>query len=112
MEVMVALVVLATAMGALIKGSSQSAASTAYIRNKTFASWVAQNRIAEMQLQKFWPSVGRSEGESKMAGESWYWQVETIATAEEAMRQLQVKVSLNPDYGKPIITMSAFISRP
>jgi general secretion pathway protein I len=47
LEVLVALAVLAIAMGAIINAATQSIASTAYLRDQTFASWVALNQVNE-----------------------------------------------------------------
>ncbi|MFO7808537.1 type II secretion system minor pseudopilin GspI, partial [Guyparkeria sp.] len=47
LEVLVALVVLAVALGALIKAGSEHARNTAYLQERALAGWVAGNLVAD-----------------------------------------------------------------
>ena len=49
-EVLVALAIVTIGMGALLAALGSSADSTGYQRDKTFAEWVALNRIEEVRL--------------------------------------------------------------
>ena len=61
-EILVAVTVLAVAMGAIISGMARFAANAGYLREKTVALWVAHNRLTEIELEPSWPSVGKSDG--------------------------------------------------
>ena len=52
LEVMLALVILATAGLAVMKAASESLNNQAYLQDKTFALWVASNHLVELKLQK------------------------------------------------------------
>lgn len=63
LEVLVALTVLAVALGSLIKGGSDHARNTQYLRERTLAHWVGQNLLAEYE-------AGLRPAESGHAGET------------------------------------------
>ena len=71
-EVLVALSVIAIALAALLKGASEGAGSARYLRDKTYAHWVAMNTITEVQVRGEWPSPGRKEGEATMGSRDWH----------------------------------------
>lgn len=92
LEVLVALAVLAVAMGALIKGGADNAANAIYLRDKTFAQWVAQNQAIEMQLDTQWPALGTTKGEASMADQTWYWRAKVLETEDKNVRRLEMAV--------------------
>ncbi len=112
LEVLVALAILATAMGALIKGSSQSAATAGYLRDKSYAHWVAQNKVTELQLAQTWLSPGNSKGSSMMAGEEWFWNIKVTTTFDVAMQRIDLTVRRDRDDEYPIVTLVAFLVKP
>ncbi|MBF0218724.1 MAG: type II secretion system minor pseudopilin GspI [Gammaproteobacteria bacterium] len=111
-EIMITLLVLAVAMGALIQGGSQSAMAAGYLRDKTIAHWVALNRVSEIQLAAEWPSIGKEKGDREMAGQRWLWQVDTSETADESIRRLDIRVTANGgDLQAPLLRLTAFVAQ-
>ncbi len=93
LEVLVALAILAIAMAAVIQAASDSARTQAILQERTIAGWIAENVIAEQQLENRWPDAGsRFSGETTMAGREWHWSVEVQATPEPDLRRLDVRV--------------------
>lgn len=76
-EVLVALAIIAIALGALLSTSGSQANSAAYLKQKTIAHWVAMNEIAELQIEKRYPDLGTASGSTEMAGVEWFWTRET-----------------------------------
>ncbi len=115
-EILVAMAILAIAMGALIQTSGQTAANATYLQARTIGMWVAENRLTELQISPDWIRVGSGNGEIKMAGQSWYWRtiVEKIADVEtqEFMRGVTVEVRSNPDQDNPSATLKGFAGNP
>ena len=94
-EVLVALVIVATGMAALMGALSSSASTVAYLRDKTFAEWVALNQIANFRLQLSpgqIPVAAKTNGDVDYAGRSWHWQQEIVATQLQGMMRVDVKV--------------------
>ncbi|MFP4162049.1 MAG: type II secretion system minor pseudopilin GspI [Ectothiorhodospira sp.] len=73
LEVLVAVAVLAVALGAAIKAGSENARNAAYLRDRTHAHWVAQNVLARYRAGLENATPGTREGAEFMAGREWYW---------------------------------------
>ena len=112
LEVLVALAVLATAMGALIKGSVENAAAASYLRDKSYASWVAQNVVTELQLNKQWSSQIKYQGSEEMGGAEWLWKIKLSKTFDENIQQIEVEVWHEQRNGEPLMTLVAFLVKP
>lgn len=114
MEVLVAMVVLSLSLMAVIKVVGAVTTSAMQLQNKTYAQWVALDKIAEMRLQTTWPPVGKTDGESKMAGRSWHWVTQVENTADKDVHKLIVSVNPEADKDKPVavVEITAFLGRP
>ena len=110
-EIVVALAVLAIAMGALIAGMGRYADNAAYLREKTLALWVAHNRLTEIQLESVFPSVGKSDGDADMGGIQWRWHVEVVETPDPGVRRVNIGVQAQGRKGDSA-ALSSFVSRP
>lgn len=111
-EVLVALAVLAIALGALVKGGGSAAANAAYLRDKTLAQWVAMNKVAELRLAPTWPALGVSRGRAEMAGREWAWTVRVTKTSGVNIRRMDVEVGpADEPAGGSIIHLIAFLPR-
>ncbi len=95
LEVMVALVIFATASLSVIKAVSQQINSLSYLEEKTFASWVADNQIALVMLAK--TPLQASDGSEDMAGKTWYWSLKPIATESDLLAAFDMEVSLRKE---------------
>jgi general secretion pathway protein I len=101
LEVLVALSILALALGAMIRAGGESARNIADLRDKTFATWVAENLLSEALLLPDWPEIGETDGREEMGGREWHWEVTVSATgsqgAEGILRRLDVAVAPEDD---------------
>lgn len=122
LEVLVALVVLALSLGAIIKATGDYTINQAYLRDRTFAEWVARNYLAEQQLSAVWPSTGRTKGEVELPlktgdrpGREWRWVMQVTQTPEQDLRRLDVRVYLaNVDIDEdtvPMAKLSGFVGK-
>lgn len=91
-EVLVALVIVAFGVGALLTTLTSSADNLAYMRDRSFAQWIAQNRLAELRLSRVRPAVGHSHGEVEYAGARWRWDQEVIDPGIAGMMRVDVGV--------------------
>lgn len=97
LEVMLALVILATAGLAVMQAASQSLNNQNYLQQKTFATWIASNRLAELKLEEKWPGLAWSREEVEFAGAKWYLRYEGVATGNTSFRALDIEVSDTKD---------------
>ncbi len=110
-EVLVALAILAIALAAAARAANVATDSAQETRLRTLATWVAQNRVAEMQATRAFPSTGTVSGRSGMAGIEFEWQQVTTATPNAAFRKVELKV-LRPAQTQSLFTLNAYLVRP
>ncbi len=112
LEVLVAMAVLAIAMGAIINAATQSIASTAWLRDQTFASWVALNKVNEQLLAaEPWPDEGIVRGSAELANRAWLWESRFAKTDDPDLRRLEVTVR-SVENGPVLSTLTAFKANP
>jgi general secretion pathway protein I len=58
LEVLVALVIVGTVLGASLRAVASLAQNSAGLRAAMMASWSAENRLSQIRLSREWPSVG------------------------------------------------------
>ncbi len=114
-EVLVALVIVAAGATAVLSALNGAASATTYLRDKTFAQWIAANRIAELRLARAQPRDGTDDGELEYAGRRWAWRQE-IADAEiPGLRRIDVSVrpaeAAPADEGAWTVTLSGVLGR-
>jgi len=91
-EVLVALAIVAIGMAAVMGALTSSANTISYLRDKTFAQWVALNQIANLRLSGQQPPIGNSNGDTDFAGRSWHWRQEVVATQVPGVERIDVSV--------------------
>jgi general secretion pathway protein I len=91
-EVLVALVIVAIGMSAVLGTLTSSADTTAYLREKSFAEWIAMNRIAELRLQARRAAAGKDSGETEFAGRRWRWEQEIVKLDVPGTHRVDVRV--------------------
>jgi general secretion pathway protein I len=112
-EIMVALAVLALAMGALVKTSSDYTSNQTYLRDRTMTNWVARNVLAQHQLENQWPRVGERKGTLEMGWQEWEWLAKISQTEEEKLRRIDVEVrAIDSEDETPITVLSGFLKQP
>lgn len=95
-EVLIALLVVALGMGALLSTIASSANAVTRLRDKSFAQWIALNRIAELRLSGQQPEVGITTGDVEYAGAQWRWEQEIQDPGVAGILRVEVRVGLRP----------------
>ena len=113
LEVLIALAVLAIAMGAVIKAAGDYTGNHAWLRDRTLATWVARNVLVEFQVENAWPEVGERKGTREMGRRDWRWLARVSQTDEAQLRRLDVEVYLlDADDEEPVSVLSGFLQQP
>ncbi len=110
-EVLVAIAILAVALAAGIGLVSQSINTSAGLRDRTLALWVAQDRLREHQLLRDWPSPDTRSGTSTLGGRDWSWREQVIATAMPKMRRIEIEVQDSAGRGT-LAHLTGFLREP
>lgn len=104
-EVMIALLIVATALPALILLVMAQVDGAAHVRQKTYAMWIAENELTRLNLlnnKKNFPTFKLSEkdsGKVEMVGLQWQWQI-------ESSKDERVPILLRVDIGVELIGLS------
>ena len=91
-EVLVALAIVAIGMAAVMEALTSSANTAVYLQDKTFAEWVALNRLETVRLSGAIPTSGTSDDDTDYAGRSWHWQQKVTNTKIRGMVKIEVDV--------------------
>jgi general secretion pathway protein I len=111
-EVVVALAIVAIGMFAVFKTIGDTAHNVAFLRDRSFAAWIADNRITEMRLASEMPSVDETEGDVDFAGRSWHWVANVSQTQVENLRRIDVTVRREEDEeGTSLMKLSGFVGQ-
>lgn len=110
LEVLVALIVLAISLSAAIQTSTVSIENTRYLRNKTFAHWVAMNVVTELQVRNEWLNIGKKTGSALMAEREWFWEIQVFETMDKELRRLEIRVYEDRNFKESLTVLTAFLS--
>jgi general secretion pathway protein I len=94
-EVLVALAIVAIGMSAVLEALTSSANTAMYLQEKTFAEWVALNRIETVRLSGTIPAPGTSSDNIDYAGRSWQWQ-QKVTSLPRVPGMVQIDVDVRP----------------
>lgn len=110
-EVLVALAILAVALAAASRASAMMADSSSALRERLLASWVAQNRLAELQARRAWPEAGTREGETEQAGVKLIWRETASSTQNRAFRRIEISVAAAERSDHALARLTGYLPR-
>lgn len=96
-EVVVALLVVALGIGTLLTTLTSSARTLSQLRDRTFAEWIALNRLSELRLATARPGVATTRGTIEYAGQRWAWQQVVTDPGMAGILRIDVSVALLPE---------------
>lgn len=118
-EILVALTVIAIALGALLKASGNHSSSVAYIKQKTLGHYVAMNEVALLQAQSKWPKLGKTHKSTEMAEFEWFWTLEVLKVIDpitqkpsNLTRQIQLTVYKDKKREQSVSRLIAYMTNP
>lgn len=109
-EVVVALAIVAIGMLAVFKTIGDTINNVSTLRDRSFAAWIADNRITEVRLSGQMPSVDETKGDLEFAGRRWHWVATVSQTPVEGLRRIDVSVRREGDAeDSSLISLAGFI---
>ncbi len=112
LEIVVALGIIAVALGAAMKGVGAHINNAAELKRMTLAHWVGMNALTEMQLAGKWPSPKTYKGSATMAGIEWRWQAKVTAQEGDFVRRVDMSVSADDQPDQALATLIGFVGKP
>jgi general secretion pathway protein I len=111
LEVMVALAIVSLSLAGVAGSMGQMIDTANAMRDRTYASWIAQNRITEYRIAGVLPEPGENSGEVDFANTTWAWEAEVTETGIENLMKIDVSVSY-PGADEPIRVVTGFVGQP
>jgi general secretion pathway protein I len=99
-EVLVALTLAAVALTAGMRALAQAADGAGTLKSRTLALWVAQNRLAALQIDPAALRTANAQGEAMQANLRFRWTASAGPTPNPAFRRVDIVVAelTAPDY--------------
>lgn len=111
LEVLVALTILALALGALIKTGGDHAALLASLEERTQAHRVAANQLQRLRLEGAWPEAGARKDSIEEGGRRWFWEARFETTPDPDLRRVILEVRTAGE-GPVAARLTGFLARP
>lgn len=92
LEVLVALVIIGTALGASLRAVGSLTQNSSDLRSSMMATWSAENRLVQIRLAREWPAFGKRafdcpQGELRLRCEE-----EVLSTPNPNFRRVEISV--------------------
>ena len=92
-EVMVAIAIFAMAALAAVSAASGHLNSLSTIQQRTFAQYVAANRLTELNLTTTWPIKDNQRGSERQGGVEWQWRQQVVETVTPNVVAVTIEVT-------------------
>ena len=112
LEVLVALVIVGTALGASLRAVGSLSANSAGLRAAMMATWAAENRLVQIRLENQFPPVGKRTFDCPQGELKLVCQEEVLATPNPAFRRLEVSVYDDGAMARRIIKLAQLVPAP
>lgn len=109
LEVLVALVIVGTALGASLRAVGSLTQNSSDLRASMMATWSAENRLSQIRLAREWPPFGKRSFGCPQGDLELVCEEEIIATPNVNFRRVEVSVfdAANPQ--RRIIKLSQIV---
>lgn len=110
-EVMVALAIVALSLSAVVASVGQMAQVATAMQERSYANWVAQNKIVALRLSNAAPEVSETDDEVNFANIDWDLHTTVSETGVDNLYRIDVAVSY-AGAEHSIRTVSGFVGDP
>lgn len=92
-EVLIALLIVATALGTAAKVAIGAATNGSALADRTAAQWVGLNQLGTLKLRRQFP-VRAESGKEEMMSRTWIWRQKAEATPDDYVLKVTIDVRL------------------
>ncbi|ENO13923.2 type II secretion system protein GspI [Marinobacter nanhaiticus D15-8W] len=101
-EVLVAVLVFGVIATAASEVASNYIGTYERIRDRTLATWIAENEVTEMRLLENLPEISEETDELEYANRNWQLETVVSATEDPRIRRVEVSVASLVDDNEPV----------
>ncbi|RJF97566.1 type II secretion system minor pseudopilin GspI [Noviherbaspirillum saxi] len=112
LEVLVALVVVGTALGASLRAVGSLTQNSSGLRASMMATWSAENRLAEIRLTREYPAFGKRSKDCPQGGLRLICEEEVLATPNPYFRRVEVSVLDADNNQRRLIKLAQIVPDP
>jgi general secretion pathway protein I len=112
LEVLVALVIVGTALGAGLRAVGSLAQNSAGLRTAMMATWSAENRLVQIRLGKEFPEVGKRGFDCPQGDLHLVCQEEVFTSPNPLLRRVEVSVFDIANPNRRILKLVQLVPRP
>ena len=109
LEVLVALVIIGTALAASLRAVASLTQNSSDLRAAMMATWSAENRLTQIRLAHEWPPIGRRDFSCAQAELSFRCEEQIYPTPNPAFRRVEVVVVDERQASHRIIMLSQIV---
>lgn len=109
LEVLVALVIVGTALGASLRAIGSLTQNSADLRASMMATWSAENKLSQIRLAHEWPPLGESRFDCPQGELHLLCQENVFATPNPFFRRVEVSVFDAQNTGRRIIKLNQVV---
>jgi general secretion pathway protein I len=112
LEVLVALVIVGTALGAALRAVGSLTQNSADLRTAMMATWSAENRLVQIRLGKEFPEVGKRGFDCPQGDLHLVCQEEVFTSPNPLLRRVEVSVFNIENPNRRILKLVQLVPRP
>lgn len=112
LEVLIALFIFSMTATSIMKLASEHLRGIKTLEFMTFGTWVANNQLNQVLVERRWPPENNQKGEVEMANATWYWQQVVTNTQDPDLKQVEVIVAEDQQIENVITSVTTFIANP
>lgn len=109
LEVLVALVIVGTALGASLRAVGSLTQNSEGLRVATLATWSAENRLSQLRLTQTWPPLGANQFPCPQADLLLQCEEQVYSTPNPFFRRVEVSV-YDAEHSRRIIKLTQVVS--
>lgn len=111
LEVLVALVIVGTALGACLRAVGSLTRNSDGLRASMMATWSAENKLTQIRLASEFPDVGESDFECPQGDLQLVCHEQVLATPNPMFRRVEVSVADSQYPDRRIIKLNQLVPR-
>jgi general secretion pathway protein I len=111
LEVLVALVIVGTALSAGLRAVGSLASNSAGLRTSMMATWSAENRLVQIRLGKEFPDIGKRSFDCPQGDLHLVCQEEVITSPNPLLRRIEVTVFDIENPNRQIVKLIQLVRR-
>ena len=109
LEVLVALVIVGTALGASLRAVGSLTQNSSDLRASMMATWSAENRLSQIRLAHDWPALGQRSFDCPQGELQLTCEENVFSTPNPYFRRVEVSVFDGKDSGRRIIKLTQVV---